>query len=55
VKQNHGAAMHRVFADDFVFVTGTGKSYTKADLLEAAQSARMAYLEQADSASTARV
>jgi hypothetical protein len=55
VKQNHRSAMHRVFADDFGFVTGTGKSYTKADLLEAAQSARTVYLQQADSASTVRV
>jgi hypothetical protein len=39
----------------FVFVAGTGKSYPKADLLEAAQSARMVYLQQADSASTVRV
>jgi len=47
--------MHRVFADDFVFVTGTGNSYINADLLEAAPSARIVCEYQDDSASTVRV
>jgi ketosteroid isomerase-like protein len=33
VKSNDAATMDRMLADDFVLVTGMGKSYTKADLL----------------------
>ncbi|MGA8267629.1 MAG: nuclear transport factor 2 family protein, partial [Candidatus Acidiferrales bacterium] len=33
VKVNDAATMDRILADDFVLVTGSGKSYTKADVL----------------------
>lgn len=34
VKRNDAVAMVRILADDFVLVTGSGKTYTKADMLE---------------------
>jgi hypothetical protein len=37
VKRNDVATMARILADDFVLVTGSGKTYTKADMLEEAQ------------------
>jgi len=36
VKKNDSATMDRILADDFTLVTGSGKTYTKADLLEEA-------------------
>ena len=33
VKVNDAATMARILADDFVLVTGSGKTYTKADML----------------------
>lgn len=41
--------------DDFVLLTGLGKTYTKADLLEEARSRRMVYERQEDSAQQVRV
>jgi ketosteroid isomerase-like protein len=55
VKKNDVAAMDRFLADGFVLVTGSGKTYTKADLLEEALSARMVYEHQEDTAQTVRV
>src|SRR2546427_6053726 len=55
VKQNDVATMDRILADDFVLVTGLGKTYTKADLLEEARSKRMVYECQEDSARKVRV
>jgi hypothetical protein len=40
VKKNDAATMDRLLADDFVLMIGCGKTYTKADLLEEARSAR---------------
>jgi uncharacterized protein (TIGR02246 family) len=37
VKRNDATTMARILADDFVLVTGSGKSYTKADMLEDAR------------------
>lgn len=34
VKNNDAATMARILADDFVLVTGSGKTYTKADMLD---------------------
>jgi uncharacterized protein (TIGR02246 family) len=34
VKRNDADTMARILADDFVLVTGSGKTYTKADMLE---------------------
>src|SRR5690242_9068078 len=36
VKNNDAATMGRILADDFVLVVGSGKTYTKADLLKSA-------------------
>src|SRR5438105_10205092 len=55
VKQNDAATMDRILADDFVLVTGLGKTYTKADLLNEARSKRMVYEHQEDSAQKVRV
>jgi ketosteroid isomerase-like protein len=49
VKNNDVATMDRILADDFVLVTGLGKTYTKADLLEEARSKRTIYERQEDS------
>jgi ketosteroid isomerase-like protein len=55
VQKNDAAAMDRILADDFVLVTGSGKTYTKADLLEEARSGRMVYERQEDSLRKVRV
>jgi ketosteroid isomerase-like protein len=55
VKRNDAATMDRLLADDFVLVTGLGKIYTKADLLEEARSKRLVYEHQEDSEQKARV
>jgi ketosteroid isomerase-like protein len=55
VKQNDVATMDRLLADDFVSVTGLGKTYTKADLLEEARMKRTVYEHQEDSARKVRV
>ena len=55
VKQNDVASMDRILADDFVLVTGLGKTYTKTDLLEEARSKRTVYEHQEDSARKVRV
>jgi ketosteroid isomerase-like protein len=55
VKNNDVATMDRILADDFVLVTGLGKSYTKADLLNEARSKRMIYEHQEDSAQKVRI
>jgi ketosteroid isomerase-like protein len=55
VKTNDVATMSRILADDFVLITGLGKTYTKADLLNEARSKRMVYEHQEDSAQKVRV
>jgi ketosteroid isomerase-like protein len=55
VKANDAVTMDRILADDFVLVTGLGKTYTKADLLEEARSKRTVYEHQEDSARRVRV
>jgi len=55
VKTNDVATMDRILADDFVLVTGLGKTYTKADLLNAARSKRTTYEHQEDSVQKVRV
>jgi ketosteroid isomerase-like protein len=42
-------------ADDFVLVTGLGKTYSKRDLLQEARSKRMHYERQEDSQQKVRV
>jgi ketosteroid isomerase-like protein len=55
VKKNDAATMDRILADDFTLVTGSGKPYTKADLLKEARSGRIVYEHQEDSAQTVRI
>ena len=55
VKKNDAATMDRILADDFVLVTGSGKTYTKADLLNEAQSGHVVYEHQEDTAQTVRI
>jgi len=55
VARNDAATMDRILADDFVLVVGTGKVYTKADLLEEARSGRIVYDRQDDAEQTVRV
>jgi ketosteroid isomerase-like protein len=55
VQRNDAAAMDRLLADDFVLVTGSGKTFTKADLLQEARSRRFVYERQDDTAQTVRI
>ena len=55
VKKNDVATMDRILADDFVLVTGLGKTYTKTDLLKEARSKRTIYEHQEDSSQKVRV
>jgi ketosteroid isomerase-like protein len=55
VQKNDTAAMDRILADDFILVTGAGKTHTKADLLDEARSGRVLYERQDDSAQKVRV
>lgn len=56
VKANDAATMERILADDFVVVTGTGKIYSKADLLKMARTQRVKYEHQEEvSEKTVRV
>jgi len=55
VKENDAATMDRILADDFILVTGSGKTYTKADLLEESRSGRVHYDRQDDTKKTVRI
>jgi len=55
VRRNDAIAMDRFLVHDFVLVTGSGKSYTKTDLLEEARSGRVVYEHQEDTQQTVRV
>jgi ketosteroid isomerase-like protein len=55
VKSNDGATMGRILADDFVVVLGSGKVYTKADLLQFAETRRVQYEHQEESDQTVKV
>ncbi|HKW50836.1 MAG TPA: nuclear transport factor 2 family protein [Candidatus Eisenbacteria bacterium] len=54
VKNHDAATMDRILADDFVLVTGRGKTFTKADLLEETRHS-VVYERQEDSQQTVRV
>ena len=54
VKNNDAATMDRILADDFVLVTGRGKTYNKTDLLKSAKGATV-YEHQEDTDQTVRV
>jgi ketosteroid isomerase-like protein len=55
VKNNDAATMDRILADDFVLVTGRGKTYTKADLLRSARDKDAIYEKQDEIEQTVRV
>jgi uncharacterized protein DUF4440 len=55
VKKNDADTMNRILADDFILVTGSGKTYTKADLLQEARGGRVVYEQQEDTDQTVRV
>ncbi len=55
VKKNDAATMDRILADDFVLVTGSGKTHTKADLLADAQSGNPPYEHNDELEKTVRV
>ncbi len=55
VKGNDAATMDRILPDDFALVTGSGKIYSKADLLTEARSGRVHYERQDDTDQTVRV
>jgi ketosteroid isomerase-like protein len=55
VKANDAATMDRILANDFVLVTGSGKVYTKADLLADARDGATQYEHQEDTEQTVRV
>jgi ketosteroid isomerase-like protein len=46
VKANDAATMDQVLADDFVLVTGRGKVFSKADLLDSARKKEVTYERQ---------
>jgi ketosteroid isomerase-like protein len=55
VEKNDAETMDRILADDFVLVTGLGKTFTKSDLLKEARSKHVAYEHQEDSSQKVRV
>jgi len=55
VKNNDAAAMDRILADDFTLIAGSGKTFSKADLLADARSKRRRYEHQEDTDQTVRV
>ncbi|MCI4325906.1 MAG: nuclear transport factor 2 family protein [Thermoplasmata archaeon] len=54
VQRNDVATMDRILADGFVLVVGSGKVFTKDDLLEEARSGRFVYERQDDDHQTVR-
>jgi ketosteroid isomerase-like protein len=55
VKANDAATMDRILADDFVLVTGRGRSFGKADLLGEARSGKTTYEHQEELEQKVRV
>ena len=55
VKNNDADTMDRILSDDMVVVLGSGKIYTKAELLQMARTRRVQYEHQEDSDQTVRV
>jgi len=54
-KANDAATIDRLLPADYILVTSTGKTFTKADLLEEARSASRHYDHQEDTEQTVRV
>jgi ketosteroid isomerase-like protein len=55
VKANDAATMHQILTDDFVLVTGRGKVYGKADLLDSARKKEVTYERQDEEPGTQKV
>jgi ketosteroid isomerase-like protein len=55
VKANDAATMDQILADDFVLVTGRGKVFSKADLLESARKKEVTYERQDEEPGTQKV
>lgn len=55
VKANDWAGMDAILADDFILVTGTGKVFTKQDLLDGARNKDVIWEHQEDTQQTVRV
>jgi ketosteroid isomerase-like protein len=55
VKRNDAATMGRLLGDNFTLVTGSGKVYTKADLVDEARSGAYIYEHQEDTEQTVRM
>ena len=55
VESNDATGMAQILADDFVLVTGKGKTFTKADLLASATDGKTRYEHQVASSRTVRV
>ncbi len=55
VSRNDAAEMDRILADDFILVTGKGKTFTKSDLLGEAKGKSVTYEHQDDTNRTVRV
>ncbi|HXQ79365.1 MAG: nuclear transport factor 2 family protein [Thermoplasmata archaeon] len=55
VARNDATTMERILARGFVLVNGSGKVFTKEDLLAEARSGRIVYERQDDSQRTVRV
>jgi ketosteroid isomerase-like protein len=55
VKNNNVEVMNRILADNFILVVGSGKVFTKSDLLEEARSGQYIWERQEDTSQTVRV
>ena len=55
VAKNDSTTMDRLLADDFVLVTGSGKTYTKTDLLQEARRGGFIYERQEDTGQKVRI
>jgi ketosteroid isomerase-like protein len=55
VKANDAQTMGQILADDFVLVTGRGKVYNKADLLDSARKKEIAYERQDEELGTQKL
>lgn len=55
VKKNDAATMDKILADDFVLVTGSGKTYTRDDFLNEARGGKTKYEQNDESVQTVRV
>ena len=55
VERNDAQAMAQILDENFVLVLGTGKTYTRNDLLEAARTGRIQYEHQVEDAGTQTV